>query len=174
MAKKKKVVRTRRRERKNVAVGHAHVLATFNNTIVSLTDPSGNVIAWGSAGGQGFKAADLKGKVTLVNFFASWCGPCRVEHPMLPLIAKAGIELIGIDYKDRPEDAKAWLAELGDPYRTVAVDAKGQTGLEFGVYGVPESYLIDKKGVIRYKQTGPLTPEIIRNRLIPMAEKLAK
>jgi cytochrome c-type biogenesis protein CcmF len=125
-------------------------------------------------GGQGFKAADLKGKVTLINFFASWCAPCRVEHSMLPLVAKAGIELIGIDYKDRPEDAKAWLAELGDPYRTVAVDAKGQTGLEFGVYGVPESYLIDKKGVIRYKQTGPLTPEIIRNRLIPMAEKLAK
>ena len=93
---------------------------------------------------------------------------------MLPLVAKAGIELVGIDYKDRPEDAKAWLEELGDPYRTVAVDSKGQTGIEFGVYGVPESYLIDKKGVIRFKQTGPLTPEIIKNSLIPMAEKLAK
>ena len=106
-------------------------------------------------GMAGLKAGDFKGKVTLVNFFASWCAPCRVEHPMLPMIAKAGITLVGIDYKDRSEDAKAWLAELGDPYRTVAVDAQGRTGIEFGVYGVPETYLIDKQGIIRFKQTGP-------------------
>ena len=93
---------------------------------------------------------------------------------MLPMIAKAGITLVGVDYKDRPEDAKAWLAELGDPYRTVAVDAQGRTGIDFGVYGVPESYLIDRQGIIRFKQTGPLTREIIENRLIPMARNLAK
>ena len=88
---------------------------------------------------------------------------------MLPMIAKAGITLVGIDYKDRSEDAKAWLVELGNPYRTVSVDAQGRTGIEFGVYGVPESYLIDRQGIIRFKQTGPLTREIIENRLIPMA-----
>ncbi|MDE2163420.1 MAG: heme lyase CcmF/NrfE family subunit [Alphaproteobacteria bacterium] len=126
------------------------------------------------AGQPGFKTADLRGKVTLVNFFASWCVPCREEHPYLSEVAKAGIVLVGINYKDRAEDAKAWLAEQGDPYKTVAVDAHGQTGLNFGVYGVPESYLIDKNGVIRFKQTGPLTPDIIKNQLIPLAEKLGK
>ncbi|MDE2134622.1 MAG: heme lyase CcmF/NrfE family subunit [Alphaproteobacteria bacterium] len=126
------------------------------------------------AGQQGFKTADLRGKVTLVNFFASWCIPCREEHPFLPQVAKAGIVLIGINYKDRPEDAKAWLAELGNPYPRIAVDAHGRTGIDFGVYGVPESYLIDKQGVIRFKQTGPLTPDIINNQLIPLAEKLSK
>jgi cytochrome c-type biogenesis protein CcmF len=126
------------------------------------------------AGEPGFKTADLRGKVTLVNFFASWCAPCREEHEFLPQITKAGIPLIGINYKDRPEDAKAWLAELGNPFRTVAVDAHGRTGIDFGVYGVPESYLIDKQGVIRFKQTGPLTPDIIQNQLIPLAEKLSK
>jgi DsbE subfamily thiol:disulfide oxidoreductase len=126
------------------------------------------------AGERGFKTADLRGKVTLVNIFASWCVPCRTEHPMLPRIAKAGIVLVGINYKDRPEDAKAWLAEMGNPYRTVAVDASGRTGIDFGVYGVPESYLIDKQGVIRFKWTGPLSPEIINNQLIPLAEKLGK
>ena len=126
------------------------------------------------AGEPGFKTADLKGKVTLVNFFASWCVPCREEHAFLPQVTKAGIALIGINYKDRPEDAKAWLAELGDPYRTIAVDRNGRTGIDFGVYGVPESYLIDKQGVIRFKQTEPLTPNIIQNTLIPLAEKLNK
>jgi len=125
-------------------------------------------------GQAGFKTADLRGKVTLINFFASWCVPCRAEHPMLPQITRAGIVLVGINYKDRPEDAKAWLAELGSPYDAVAADANGRTGIDFGVYGVPEAYLIDKQGVIRFKQTGPLTPEIITNQLIPLAEKLSK
>jgi DsbE subfamily thiol:disulfide oxidoreductase len=126
------------------------------------------------AGESGFKTADLRGRVTLVSFFASWCGPCRVEHPLLPQVAKAGITVIGVDYKDKPREAKAWLAELGDPYRTVVVDANGRTGIEFGLYGVPESYLIDKQGVIRFKQVGPLTPEVVQHRLIPLAETLNK
>jgi DsbE subfamily thiol:disulfide oxidoreductase len=119
------------------------------------------------AGERGFKTADLRGKVTLINFFASWCVACREEHPYLPQIVKAGIVLVGIDYKDRPQDARAWLAELGNPYPNIAVDAHGRTGIDFGVYGMPESYLIDKRGVIRFKQTGPLTPDIINNQLIP-------
>ncbi len=123
---------------------------------------------------RGFKTADLRGKVTLVNFFASWCLPCREEHPILSQVSQAGIVLVGMNYKDRPEDAKSWLQELGNPYGIVAVDANGRTGIDFGVYGVPESYLIDKQGIIRWKQTGPLTPDIIRDRLLPMAEKLSK
>jgi len=126
------------------------------------------------AGERGLKTADLKGKVTLINFFASWCVACREEHSTLPQIVKAGIVLMGIDYKDRPQDATTWLAELGNPYPNIAVDAHGRTGIDFGVYGMPESYLIDKQGVIRFKQTGPLTPEIIHNQVIPLAEKLSK
>jgi cytochrome c-type biogenesis protein CcmF len=122
----------------------------------------------------GLSAADLRGKVTLVNFFASWCVPCRAEHSILSTLSKDGIVLAGINYKDRPEDARAWLANLGDPYTVIAADRAGRTGIDFGVYGVPESYLIDKDGVIRFKQTGPLTPEIIRKQLIPLVEKLTK
>lgn len=126
-----------------------------------------------SASEPSFRTADLRGKVTLVNFFASWCVPCKEEHPYLSQVTKAaGIDLIGVAYKDRPEDALVWLAELGDPYKTVAVDAQGKTGMNFGVYGVPESYLIDRQGVIRFKQTGPLTPDVIETRLIPLANSL--
>lgn len=122
---------------------------------------------------RGFRTADLHGKVTLVNFFASWCVPCREEHAALALIPKsAGIELVGIDYKDPPEDASLWLEELGNPYSAVAVDSEGKAGINFGVYGVPESYLIDGQGVIRFKQTGPLTPKIIQSHLIPLAKGL--
>jgi DsbE subfamily thiol:disulfide oxidoreductase len=120
-----------------------------------------------------FRSEDLRGKVTLVNFFASWCVPCKVEHPYLSQVTKdARVELIGVVYKDRPEDASVWLVEQGDPYRAVAVDAEGKTGIDFGVYGLPESYLIDKQGVIRFKQTGPLTPEVIQTRLVPLAKSL--
>ena len=121
-----------------------------------------------------FKTADLKGKVTLVNFFASWCEPCRFEHSVLSDVPKSKLRLIGINYKDRPQDAKGWLKELGDPYTEIAVDRAGRAGIDFGVYGVPESYLIDKNGVIRFKQTGPLTDDIIRNQIVPLAEKLSK
>jgi cytochrome c-type biogenesis protein CcmF len=123
-------------------------------------------------GQPGFKTADLQGKVTLVNFFASWCIPCREEHPYLADVNKTGIVLVGINYKDQPQAATAWLTELGNPYSAIAVDAEGQAGLDFGVYGVPESYLIDKHGIIRFKQIGPLTPDIIDNRLVPLAQKL--
>ena len=124
--------------------------------------------------GHEFKTADLHGKVTLVNFFASWCIPCRVEHPMLSQLVMAGIPIVGINYKDAPGDATNWLNELGDPYSNIAVDAKGRTGIDFGVYGVPESYLIDKNGMIRYKQIGPLTQDVIAKVIVPLARKLNK
>jgi DsbE subfamily thiol:disulfide oxidoreductase len=122
---------------------------------------------------QGLKEADLKGKVTLVNFFASWCVPCRIEHPLLGKLADR-VVLVGIDYKDKPEDAKAYLNSLGDPYRALAVDSDGRTAIDFGVYGVPESYLIDKQGRIRFKQVGPFTPDDINGKLLPLVAELSK
>lgn len=123
----------------------------------------------------GLKVADLQGKVTLINFFASWCVPCRAEHPLLMELAKTGkVALVGINYKDKPEDATAWLNRLGDPYAALAADRDGRTGIDFGVYGVPESYLIDKNGRIRFKQTGPFTPEDITGKLLPLVAELNK
>ncbi len=124
------------------------------------------------SGKPDFKTADLRGKVTVVNFFASWCVPCRAEHPLFRDLAKSGIVLVGINYKDKPENATAFLAEQGDPYHTVAADRQGRTAIDFGVYGVPETFLIDKSGVIRFKWPGPLTPEIVHDQLLPLAEKL--
>lgn len=121
----------------------------------------------------GLKTADLQGQVTLVNFFASWCIPCRVEHPLLTQLA-GRVRLVGIVYKDKPEDARAWLSRLGDPYKALAQDRDGRVGIDFGVYGVPESYLIGKDGRIRFKQVGPFTPEDISNKLVPLLAELQK
>lgn len=99
---------------------------------------------------------DLKGKVQLVNVFASWCGPCRVEHPILMKLAKDGIPVQALNYKDNPEDAASFLAELGDPYERIGADESGRVGIEWGVYGVPETFVIDSDGVIRHKHVGPL------------------
>ena len=113
---------------------------------------------------SGVKSADLRGRVTLINFFSSWCVPCRAEHPLLVDLMSGGpakdrLTLIGIDYKDRPEDGRAWLNRLGDPYQAIAMDRDGRVGIDFGVYGCRKSYLIDRQGRIRYKQVGPFTPK---------------
>ena len=127
----------------------------------------------GEAGG--LKSADLKGKVALVNFFASWCVPCRAEHPMLLDLAQdRRIELDGIAWKDKPEEASALLAELGDPFARTAADISGRTGIDFGVYGVPETYLVDRAGRIRFRQAGPLTPDVIEGQLKPLIAELTK
>jgi len=125
-------------------------------------------------GKAGLSSAGLQGKVTLVNFFASWCIPCRAEHPLLAGLTGKGFVLVGVNYKDKPEDAKAWLDRLGNPYDVLVADRQGQTGIDFGVYGVPESYLIDKQGRIRFKQTGPFTPETIEKDLLPRVAELNK
>ena len=114
----------------------------------------------------------LLGKVTLVNIFASWCVPCRAEHPLLLGLKKDGVALIGINYKDSPAEARRWLEKSGNPYDAIGMDGDGRVGIDFGVYGVPESYLIDKHGIIRFKQTGPLTPEDIADKLLPLAKRL--
>ena len=117
----------------------------------------------------------LKGQVWLLNVWASWCVACRQEHPLLnDLAGKNTLPIIGLNYKDQRDDAINWLGELGNPYTINAHDLKGNVGIDFGVYGVPESFLIDKKGQIRYKQIGPFTPESIQKTLIPLVKTLQK
>ncbi len=110
----------------------------------------------------GFDPAALEGRVTLVNVFASWCAPCRVEHPLLMELAETpGLQLAGINYKDKLPAATAFLAELGNPYDAVGVDADGRRGIEWGVYGVPETFLVGPEGTILAKHVGPLTREVL-------------
>jgi cytochrome c biogenesis protein CcmG, thiol:disulfide interchange protein DsbE len=122
----------------------------------------------------GLARGDLAGKVALVNFFASWCAPCRAEHPLLMRLAEEGkVALYGIDYKDKPEDAAKLLAQLGDPYRRIGVDREGRTFIDFGAYGVPETYVIDRAGRIRYRQVGPITAEDLDRKIAPLLEQLS-
>jgi len=118
-------------------------------------------------------AEQMKGQVWVLNVFASWCTPCLAEHPYVTQLSKQpGIQLVGLNYKDRAEDAKGWLRRHGDPYNTIVVDADGRVGIDYGVYGVPETFVIDKAGVIRHKQIGPITPEALKDDILPMLAKL--
>jgi cytochrome c biogenesis protein CcmG/thiol:disulfide interchange protein DsbE len=118
---------------------------------------------------------DLKGKVWLLNVWASWCVSCRVEHPLLVQLAKANIvPVYGLDYKDKPDDGRAWLAQNGDPYTASIVDQDGRVGIDYGVYGVPETFVIDKAGVVRYKQIGPLNVDALQQKILPLVRELQK
>jgi cytochrome c biogenesis protein CcmG/thiol:disulfide interchange protein DsbE len=110
------------------------------------------------------------GEVTLVNVWASWCGPCRVEHPRLTELAAAGVPVVGINYKDQPEHALGFLDELGDPYAAIAADPAGRIGLDWGIYGVPETFVVDGDGAILLRHPGPLTPEIVKSRIAPLLD----
>jgi cytochrome c biogenesis protein CcmG/thiol:disulfide interchange protein DsbE len=123
--------------------------------------------------GAVINAADLKGQVWLLNVFASWCTPCLEEHPYLVDLAKSGVvPVYGLNYKDQHEAALKWLDKHGDPYAGIVVDAEGRTGIEYGVYGVPETFVIDKLGVIRFKHIGPLTPDVLDDEILPMIRRL--
>jgi cytochrome c biogenesis protein CcmG/thiol:disulfide interchange protein DsbE len=124
---------------------------------------------------QRFSVADMKGKVWLLNVWASWCVSCREEHPVLLALARQNdVPIVGLNYKDKREDALKWLAQFGNPYRLSIVDRDGRTGIDFGVYGVPETFLIDRGGVIRYKQIGPLTKEKWQQTILPLVRKLSE
>jgi cytochrome c biogenesis protein CcmG/thiol:disulfide interchange protein DsbE len=116
---------------------------------------------------------DMLGKVWLLNVWASWCVSCRQEHPVLmDLSAKGVAPIIGLNYKDGRDDGIAWLRQFGNPYQLSAFDAKGKVGIDYGVYGVPETFVIDKRGIIRYKHIGPVTPEVIAEKLLPLIKEL--
>lgn len=122
---------------------------------------------------KAFAPADMRGKVWLLNVWASWCVSCRQEHPVLLDFAKSGVvPLIGLDYKDTRAAAQQWLADMGNPYVLSAVDANGRVGIDYGVYGVPETYVIDKAGTIRFKQIGPVTPEVLQAKILPLIREL--
>ena len=122
----------------------------------------------------GFASADLgRGEVALVNVFASWCGPCRVEHPLLMALAEAGtVPLYGINYKDTPADAERWLGRLGNPYRLMGADLDGRAAIEWGVYGVPETFVVDGEGRIRHRHIGVLSQHDIDEAIVPLIEDL--
>lgn len=121
----------------------------------------------------GLASADLKGEVSLVNVFASWCAACRDEHPIFLQLQREGfVPLHGLNYKDRPEDAARWLDELGDPYTRTGADRDGRVGIDWGVYGVPETFVIDRDGRIAYKHIGPVTPEVLQKKLRPLIADL--
>lgn len=112
---------------------------------------------------------DLQGRPVLVNFFASWCAGCQVEHPVLMKLAREyGVEIVGIDYKDTREAAEQWLARHGNPYRIIVADALGQAGLDWGVYGVPETFVLSADGRVVYKQIGPMTDAAWRDKIAPL------
>ena len=116
---------------------------------------------------------DLKGKVVFLNVWASWCVECRREHPLLLQMSKSKkFNIIGLNYKDTREEAMDWLKQHGDPYQTSAFDQDGQVGIDFGVYGVPETFILDRGGVIRYKHIGPITPEVLKTDILPLMDKL--
>ncbi len=118
-------------------------------------------------------AAELRGKVYLLNVWGSWCVSCRDEHPTLMALAKQGtLPIYGLNWKDKHEDAVAWLTRFGDPYVATGVDRDGKVAIDFGVYGAPETYLVDREGIIRFKQTGRLTREIIEEQIKPLVARL--
>jgi cytochrome c biogenesis protein CcmG/thiol:disulfide interchange protein DsbE len=120
-------------------------------------------------------SAELAGEPYLLNVFASWCFACREEHPILMNEGKRlGVKLVGFDYKDDPDDAKRWIRQYGDPYDVIVADVPGNVAIDFGVTGAPETFLVDAKGVIRYKYISPITPEVIATELLPRIALLEK
>ena len=121
----------------------------------------------------GLASEDLRGEVSVVNVFASWCVACRDEHPLwMELAQQHALPIHGLNYKDAPDDAQRWLGQLGDPYTRTGADRDGRVGIDWGVYGVPETFVIDKHGVIRDKIVGPITRQSIAERLLPLVRKL--
>ena len=128
------------------------------------------------AANKNFAPKELQGKVWLFNVWASWCPSCREEHPILVAYAKTpgAIPVVGLNWKDKREDGLRWLTRYGDPYLLSVYDNDGRVGINYGVYGAPETYLIDKQGIIRFKQIGPITPEVLEKKILPLVQELNK
>ena len=141
----------------------------------ALIDKEAPAFELAALNGTGTLSRDgLRGQPVVINFFASWCAPCRIEHPVLMRLARQEkIPLYGIAYKDKPEDSARFLSQLGDPYRAIGLDRDGRTGLDFGAYGVPETYVLDANGRVRKRFVGPLSVETVERELLPLLRTLA-
>lgn len=128
-----------------------------------------------STDGQSFSPSQMQGKVWLLNIWATWCAGCRDEHPLLVDLARSGkVDIVGLNYKDDSVQAQRWLTELGDPYLQTAVDADGRVGIDWGFYGAPETFVIDKKGIVRHKHIGPVYPSDLAETILPLVEDLQR
>ena len=122
---------------------------------------------------QTIRRDDLLGQVWMLNVWASWCVACREEHPLLVEFAKSKmLPIYGLNYKDKPAAGQKWLADFGNPYNASLTDLDGRVGIDYGVYGVPETFIMDRQGVVRFKQIGPITPEVIRTKIEPLVRQL--
>lgn len=155
--------------------------ARLPSALIGKQAPAFALPAIEGTSGQGYSDADLKqGRVTLVNVFASWCIPCREEHPILmqmakdPKLKELGVRLWGLNYKDEAANARGFIAQYGNPYERAGADAAGRAGIDWGVYGVPETFVVRGDGSIAYKQIGPITQEALRDKLMPAIEAAAK
>ncbi len=124
--------------------------------------------------GPGLSSADLAGRVSLVNVWASWCPPCRIEHPILMRLGAEGVALFGINYKDKPKDARAFLAELGNPFRAIGADRSGRAVIDWGVYGYPETFIVDAEGRIRYRHVGAIMADDLERKIYPILKALGR
>lgn len=146
--------------------------ATVPSALLGERAPQTNLPPLEGAGLPGLSSAAFTGNVTLVNVWASWCAPCRQEHPVLTAVAQdEHIRVAGLNYKDKREQARGFLSELGNPYDAIGVDGNGRTAIDWGVYGVPETFLVGKDGRILFKHVGPLTQEIVAAELMPEIQK---
>ncbi|MBB3176870.1 DsbE family thiol:disulfide interchange protein [Variovorax sp. Sphag1AA] len=118
---------------------------------------------------RSLRSSDMQGKVWVLNVWASWCTPCQLEHPLLvDFASRTRVPVVGLNYKDQPAAARAWLQRLGNPYAATMTDLDGRTGIDFGVYGVPETFVIDRSGRVRFRHAGPMTPEVLEHTLTPL------
>ncbi|AZO17756.1 DsbE family thiol:disulfide interchange protein [Mesorhizobium sp. M2A.F.Ca.ET.043.05.1.1] len=147
-------------------------VAEIPSALIGLPAPQTSLPPLEGVNLPGLDSKSFAGRVTLVNVFASWCAPCREEHPvLLGLSQDKRFTLAALNYKDQPENARRFLGELGNPYQAIGVDPAGRAAIDWGVYGVPETFVVGKDGKIAYKHVGPLTPDSVRTLLLPQIEK---
>jgi cytochrome c biogenesis protein CcmG, thiol:disulfide interchange protein DsbE len=145
------------------------------SVLIGRTPPEFSLPPLEGSGLPALSAADLRDlpRPVLVNFWASWCVPCIIEHPQLMRLQREGVTVLGVNYKDRPADAQAFLARHGNPFARLGCDEPGRVAIDWGVYGVPETYLLDRDGIIRWRWPGPITPEVLRDDLTPLLRRHA-
>lgn len=147
-------------------------ISAVPSALIGAAAPVTRLPAIDGTGLPGLDSARFPGKVTILNVWASWCAPCRLEHPLLmQLAADRRFEIEGLNYKDQPENARRFLGELGNPFAAVGADTRGRAAIDWGVYGVPETFLIGRDGTVLYKHVGPLSPESVATQLMPQVEK---